>query len=144
MAASSSSWAEVPQYPVFSTQTPELKAQIAEAIAALPAAHRLRPVQNETFATPEEAYTRLKDWGFTQGISLVKESANNKKGRWRIDCSRHHKETRNSRRLGVEDKQRLDTHSEAFGCKFALYISQRKNLNGQWAIGWTKYQHHNH
>jgi hypothetical protein len=44
-------------------------------------------------------------------------------------------ETRNSRRLGVEDKQRLNTHLEAFGYKFALYISQRKNPNGQWAIG---------
>jgi hypothetical protein len=89
MAASSSSWAEVPQYPVFSTQIPELKAQIAKAIAALPVAHRLRLFQNETFATPEEAYTRLNDWGFTQDISLVKESVNDKKGRWRIDCSRH-------------------------------------------------------
>lgn len=100
MAASSSFWAEVLQYPVFSTQTPELKAQIAEAIAALPAARRLRPVQNETFATPEEAYTRLKDWGFTQGISLVKESANNKKGRWQIECSRHHKKNPQFSQIG--------------------------------------------
>lgn len=44
----------------------------------------------------------------------------------------------------MQDKQRLGTHLEAFGCKFGLYISQRKNLNGQWAIGWTKHQHHNH
>jgi hypothetical protein len=61
----SSSWFNLPEYPLFSTQTPELRAQIAEAIAALPPAHLLRPIQDEHFATPEEAYTRLKDWGFT-------------------------------------------------------------------------------
>jgi hypothetical protein len=43
---------------------------------------------------------------------LVKESANNKRGRWQIECSRHHAETRNSRKVGVTDKQRLDTHNQ--------------------------------
>ena len=61
----SSSWSNLPEYPLFSTQTPELRAQIAEAIAALPPAHLLCPIQDEHFATPEEAYTRLKDWGLT-------------------------------------------------------------------------------
>ena len=72
---------------------------------------------------------------------LVKESANNKKGRWQIECSRHHKETRNSRKMPVTDKERLGTHSEAFGCKFGLCISRRQKLSGQWAIGWTNHEH---
>jgi hypothetical protein len=68
-------------YPRFATQTKDLRAEINQAIAALPGAHRLRPATGETYATPGEAYTRIKDWGFTQGMLLVKESANNKAGR---------------------------------------------------------------
>jgi hypothetical protein len=130
-------------YPRFATQTKELRAEIHQAIAAIPEVHRLRPATGETYATPDEAYTRIKDWGFTQGMLLVKESANNKTGRWRIECSRYHEETRNSRKMGGLDKQRLDTHSEAYGCKFALYVSRRKRQNNQWVIGWTN-ETHNH
>jgi L-rhamnose isomerase len=54
-----------PEYPQFATQTKELRAQIAQAIAALPEAHRLRPATGEIYETPDEAYTRIKDWGFT-------------------------------------------------------------------------------
>ena len=86
---------KLPEYPHFNTQTPALRQRLATAIAAIPAAHRLRPVKGEVFTDPEDAFVRLRDWGFTQGILLVKESANNKKGRWQIDCSRYYKETRN-------------------------------------------------
>jgi hypothetical protein len=97
----------------------------------------LRPVTNEVFANPEDAFIRLRDWGFTQGILLVKESANNKRGRWQIDCSRHHSETRNSRKTPLNEKQRISTHFQAHDYKFSLYISRRKKMNDQWAIGWT-------
>jgi hypothetical protein len=122
-------------YPRFATQTKELRAQIGQAIAAIPEAHRLRPATGESYATPDEAYIRIKDWGFTQGMVLVKESTKNKRGRWQIECSRHHVETRNSRKMGVQEKQRLDTHSEAYGCKFSLYISRRKKQNNNWVLG---------
>ena len=106
--------------------------------------HRLRPATGEIYETPDEAYTRIKDWGFTQGILLVKESANNKIGRWRIECSRHHAETRNSRKIGLADKQRLGTHSEAHDCKFSLFISRRKKQGNKWVIRWTNELHNHH
>jgi hypothetical protein len=73
----------------------------------------------------------------------VKESIKNKKGRWQIDCSRHHKETRNSRKIPLKDRQRLETHFQGLDCKLSLYISRRKRLGDQWAIGWTN-EHCNH
>jgi hypothetical protein len=126
-----------PEYPHFATQTPELRQRIATAIAAVPVDHWVRPVKNEIFADPQDAYVRIWDWGFTQGIHLVKEPANNKRGHWQIDCSRHHKETRNSRKTPADERKRLGSHYQAHDCKFGLYISRRKKMNNQWAIGWT-------
>jgi len=122
---------------------PELCKRIETTIAAIPPDHWVRLKKNELFADPETAYIRIRDWGFTQGIHLVKESTNSRKGRWQIDCSRYHKETRNSRKTPLEERKRLGTHSQASNCKLSLYISQRKRLNNQWAIGWT-YDECNH
>ena len=134
---------EKPVYLNFNTQTKELRKRIATAIDALPLEHLTRPKAGELFADPEDAFIRIRNWGFTQGILLVKESTNNKRGRWQIDCSRHHKETANWRKTPLEERQRLGTHFLAIDCKFSLYISRRKRQNDQWAIGWTN-EHCNH
>jgi hypothetical protein len=143
MSTQSSLRGFIPEYPRFSTQTKELRATIADAIQSLPEAHRTRPVTGEAYDTPDQAYERIKDWGFIQGMYLVKESANNKKGRWQIECSRHHPATRNVRETPLENRVRLDTHSEAHDCKFGLYISKRKRQQGKWVVGWT-HELHNH
>jgi hypothetical protein len=91
----------------------------------------------------DDAYTRIKDWGFTQGMLLVKESTNNKKGRWQIECSRHHAKTKDWRRIPLTDRTRIDTCSEAYDCKFSLYISRRKRQGDKWVLRWT-YETHNH
>jgi hypothetical protein len=54
-------------YPHATTQTAKLRAEIAEAIAALPPTHLLRPVQNEVFADPEDAYIRSRTGGSHRG-----------------------------------------------------------------------------
>jgi hypothetical protein len=123
--------ASLPVYPYAATQTAHLRRQLAEAMAALPPAHLLRPVQDEVYLTAQEAYKRLKNWGFTQGHALVVESSSEKRGRWEIECSRHHDETRNVRKTKPGDKRRLNTDSQANGCKFHLYISQRKKFDGK-------------
>jgi hypothetical protein len=110
-----------PRYPEFNTQTPELRNAIATAIDAIPAHHWVRPRKNEVFANPEDAFIRIRNWGFTIGILFVKEST--KKGRWQIECSCHHKETLNWRKTPVEERQRLGTHFQANNCKHSLYIS---------------------
>jgi hypothetical protein len=86
---------KAPEYPEFNTQTPKLRKAITTAIAAIPTNHWVRPRKNELFADPKDAFIRIRNWGFTQGILFVKESISNKRGRWQIDCFRHYKETRN-------------------------------------------------
>jgi hypothetical protein len=134
---------ELPEYPHFPTQTLALRKRLATVIAAIPHAHLPRPVKNEIFTNPEDAFIRIRDWGFTQGVLLVKESTSEVKGRWQIECSRHHKQTSDWRKTPAPERQRVGTHFQANGCKFSLYISRRKRMNNQWAIGWT-HEEHNH
>ena len=72
---------KAPEYPEFNTQTPELRKTITTAIAAIPTNHWVRPRKNELFADPKDAFIRIRNWGFTQGILFVKESISNKRGR---------------------------------------------------------------
>jgi hypothetical protein len=81
------------------TVTAELVAQLANAIAALPPAHRLNPVEREPVESREAAFVQLQDWAFTKGFALVKESAKTKNGQvvqQYVDCVHHKKQTKNS------------------------------------------------
>jgi hypothetical protein len=73
-------------YPRFSSQTPQLRLQIAKAIDALPSAHLTQPHNKEVFSTTKEAKTRIINWGFSQGYAIVCSSANNVRGRWTFEC----------------------------------------------------------
>jgi hypothetical protein len=72
---------EKPVYPHFNTQTPELRKHIETIITTIPPDHWVRPKKNKLFTDPKTAYIRICDWGFTQGIYLIKESTNSRKGR---------------------------------------------------------------
>ena len=61
------------------TVTIELAAQLA-AVAALPPAHCLNPVEQEPSESKEAAFVCLQNWAFTKGFALVKESAKTKNG----------------------------------------------------------------
>ena len=114
-----------PDYPHFDTQTLELRHYIDTIIAAIPPDYWVRPATGELFTDPEDAFIYIRNWGFTQEILLIKESTNNRKGRWKIDCSHHYKETSNWRKTSVEDRQRLSTHSYSIALNelSLLYIS---------------------
>lgn len=78
-----------------SSITPELRAQIGEAIDTLPPAHRQPPLKGEIVDSPASGYIRLQDWAFTHGFCLVIESA--KGDRTQFRCIHHQKQTRNTR-----------------------------------------------
>jgi hypothetical protein len=90
-------------YPHFNTQTLELYKRIETVIAAIPPDYWVRLKKNKLFTDPKTAYIRICDWGFTQGIYLIKESTNSRKGRWQINCSRYYKETRNLRKTPLKE-----------------------------------------
>jgi hypothetical protein len=62
------------------TVTPELRAQLDAAVAALPPAHCLDPTENEHTSSRDAAFVRLQDWAFTKGFALVTESSKTRNG----------------------------------------------------------------
>ena len=121
--------------------TPALQAQIAAATAALPPSHLSEPVEDEIVNSIDAGYLRIQDWVFTQGFAVVKESR--KPTRQVLQCLHHHHDTRNTRKKAEDEWARAGTKTKAAGCKFTIYISQRKKEGGKWMIGWT-HREHNH
>ena len=62
------------------TVTAELAAQLAAAVAALPPAHCLNPVEREPSESREAAFVRLQNWAFTEGFALVTRVSQNEEG----------------------------------------------------------------
>ena len=124
-----------------SSVTPEIAVAIAEAVQALPQAHRSVPRKGESFETPKQALLRLQNWAFTQGFAVVTESRT--RDRVRFHCIHHHKKTRNTRKTKLEDRERVQTKTKAKGCLWSIYISIRKETGQNWILGWT-HNKHNH
>lgn len=126
-----------------STVTPELQAQIDDAIAALPPSHRRPPLKGEVVESPAAGYARLQDWAFTQGFCLVTESGNAE--RTQLWCIHHQKNTRNTRKTAEVDRIRVKTHTQACGCQFSIYISMQKRLRDRYGIRFNLEKlYHNH
>ena len=121
--------------------TPALQAQIAAATAALPQSHLSEPAEDEIVNSIDAGYLRIQNWAFTQGFAVVKESR--KPTRQVLQCVHHHHDTRNTRKKEEDERARAGTKTKASGCKFTIYISQRKKEGGKWMIGWT-HREHNH
>ena len=118
------------------TVTAELRAQLDAAVATIPPAHCLNPVEQERFELNDAAFVCLQNWAFTKGFAFVKESAKTKNGqvvRVYLDCVHHKKVTKNSRKLKEEERKRVQTRTQANDCKFSLVISFEEQL-GCWKI----------
>ena len=77
-----------------SSITPELATAIAEAQAALPAAHREHLIQDEVVANPDAGIERIQNWAFREHFAVAVSSRN--ATRVRLQCVHHHIETRNT------------------------------------------------
>jgi hypothetical protein len=118
------------------TVTPELRRQLDAAVASLPPAHCLNPIEDELADSREAAFVRLQDWAFTKGFALVTESAKTHNGQVvcaYIECVHHKKETRNTRKLTEGERERAQTRTQANGCKFSIGIYYTKAA-GCWRI----------
>ena len=107
----------------------------------IPPAHLLPPEIGELFATREEAIERLQNFAFTRGFAVVTRSS--EPDRVKYACVHKGDSTRNWPGTALEDRKRLETHTNALGCKWRAYISQRKGAGGRWVFGWT-HKEHNH
>src|ERR1700722_3900616 len=139
------------------TVTVELAAQLAAAVATLPPAHCLNPVEYEPSESKEAAFVRLQNWAFTKGFALVKESSKTKNRqvvRVYLDCVHYKNKTRNTCKLKEEERKRVQTKTQTNGCKFSIIVSykeqlrcwtiQSKNLEHNHALNPNPFQYHQH
>ena len=104
-----------------------LDARLQRAIASLPSSHRLPPSESEIFISWEEGKTRLQNYAFTQGFALVTETNDKKNHLVILDCTRHHKRERNTRKLEEKDRVRKNTKGSFNECKYRLRLKQNKD-----------------
>lgn len=101
-----------------------------------PPSHRTLPQRNETFESLDAASLRLQDYAFTQRFALVTEKNYKKHSTLVLNCSRHHKDTRNYRKLSEKDRIRKNAKVSFNDCKYRLRLQQYKG-----ETGW-KFKHH--
>ena len=88
------------------TVTAELRAQLDAAVATIPPAHCLNPVEQECFESNDAAFVCLQNWAFTKGFTFVKKSAKTKNRQVihiYLDCVHYKKVTKNSCKLKEEE-----------------------------------------
>ena len=99
-----------------------LDERVQRATALLPPSHCLLPrVKNDLFPTQNYAKTRYQDWAFTQEFAIVVEKKDLKNGVYILDCSRHRKDTKKTRKKG--DWVRPASKINAVNCPFRLRIT---------------------
>ena len=90
----------------------------------MPPPHRLPPHEDETYGSHEEGKIRLQDYAFTQGFALVTETNDKKNGRVVLECTRHHKKERNTRKVEEKDRVRKNTKVSFNECKYRLKLKK--------------------
>ena len=103
-----------------------LETRLQNALALLPPSHRLPPQENESFGSWNEGKTRLQDYAFTQGFALVTETNDKKNHIVILECTRHHKKERNTRKLEEKDRKRKNTKVAFNDCKYRLRLKRNK------------------
>ncbi|CAF9942052.1 hypothetical protein IMSHALPRED_003174 [Imshaugia aleurites] len=71
---------------------------LQRAIDRIPPSHLLPPSKNETFNTPDDAWTRLQDYAFSQGFAIVTGQCGKADPRKTYKCIHHSAETKNWRK----------------------------------------------
>lgn len=91
------------------SSTDSLKPKIEAAMARIPSAHRLAPVEDEEVNDLDVGYHRLQDYAFTQGVALAIISKEAKRKRMTLDCTRHKTRTTSTRKIEEKNRQRVST-----------------------------------
>ena len=125
---------------------------LQRAIDRIPPSHLLPPSKNETFYTPDDAWTRLQDYAFSQGFAIVTGQCGKVDPRRTYKCIHHFIETKNWRKL-PEHKGEVDpehgttriqesTKIKTKGCEWRVSISykglKRGGRNKTWVLGLGK------
>lgn len=114
---------------------------LQRAIDRIPPSHLLPPSKNEIFDTPDDAWTRLQNYAFSQGFAIVTDQCGKTNPRKFYRCIHHSIETRNWRKL-LEHKREIDpehgitrlqenTKIKAKGCEQRVFIAYKDLTRGR-------------
>ena len=117
-----------------------LEARLQRAVALLPPSHRLPPRPGDLFSSWEEGKTCLQNYAFTQGFALVTETNDKKNHIVKLDCSRHHKRERNTRKIEESDCIQTNTKVLFNDCKFRFTMKKNKDSD-TWRLLITNPEH---
>jgi hypothetical protein len=117
-----------------------LNVKLRKATDLFPPAHRLPPISGEIVPGPDEGKIRLQDYAFTQGFCLVVASYDKKRQRLIMECSRHKKKTRNTRKLKEEDRIKVATNVAFNDFRYRIKITYM-NEKDQWKITVLESEH---
>ena len=115
---------------------------IQKVIDRTPPEHLIEPSSGEQFDVPDEAYTRLQNYAFSQGFAVVVGSCG--KGRKAYECVHHKSETQNNRKLDDHIGEGSNRKVEAtklkskgcdWRCSLAYKAPNRHTENMTWVLG---------
>lgn len=115
-----------------------LEDRIRSALALIPPAHRLPPVDNEIFSSLDEGKLRLQNYAFTQGFALASTSFQKGKTILILDCTRHGNRTRNTRHIEDEDRLRRGNKVLFDNCRYRLRLKFKDDV---WRLVVTNTEH---
>ncbi len=97
------------------------------AIVSLPSPHLIPPQSGEqSFFSQADAKERYQNWAFTQKFAIIIEKNNIKHRVYVLECTRHKKESQNTRDQQEGDWIRPATTINAVNCPFRLRIIWQK------------------
>ena len=129
----------------------DLKPLVQKVIDGIPQEHLEPPSPSETFDVPDDAWTRLQNYAFSQGFAIVTGSCG--AGRKSYQCIHAEEKTQNNRKLdehtgeGSNRQQEL-TRIKKKGCPWRCAITWRDphtrgGDNKTWVLG-LGHQDHSH
>jgi hypothetical protein len=106
---------------------PSLQAQLKQARANIPLAHREIPAQG-VVSSPDTAFIHINNWAFLKGYAYVKLAGTINTGRCRYGCILHSRKegqrTQGTRKVDEKDRKRVNSFVRGIGCPVGITINR--------------------
>lgn len=97
------------------------------ALDQIPDDHLLPPYEGKPFAGAADAKERVQDYAFSEGFASVIHNHDKVRQILVLECTQHRSQTKNWRKIPLEERKRINTKVSANDCPFRLCITQKKD-----------------
>ena len=106
-------------------QLDSLEKRVQLAIAIISSNHRIASQKDEEIESKKTDFRRLQNYVFCEDFCLITNSNDSKKARLLLQCKRHDKNTRDTRKLKKKDIRKRQTNVHATNCLYSIIIAQK-------------------